>query len=88
MKNKVYVFYNNLSGRYGEVVAFPSDGFAVARVQPTIQKDQLEEVQLCRIGSIDVETGELKTEPPVRIAWRVSEERLPVSQSEKISDPV
>lgn len=86
MKNNVYVFYNNLSGRYGEIVAFPSDGFALARVQPTIKPDQLEEVQLCRVGSIDVETGELKTEPPVRIAWRVSEEKLPVSPSVKTNE--
>lgn len=83
MKNNVYVFYNNLSGRYGEVVSFPSDGFALARVQPTIKPEQLDEIQICRVGSIDIETGELKTEPPVRIAWRVSEDPLPVNMSVK-----
>lgn len=80
MKNYLYVFFNNLSNRYGDVVAFPSDGYALARVQKNIPQEQLEEVQLCRVGSIDINTGEVKPEPPVRIAWRI-EEKLPVTES-------
>lgn len=83
MKNFLYVFYNTLSNRYGDVVAFPSDGYALARVQPSIKPEQLEEIQLCRVGSIDVLTGKVETEPPVRIAWRVEEEKLPVSEAVK-----
>lgn len=68
MENRLYVIYNTLSQRYGDVCAYPSDGFAVARIQPAIG-DFVKESELCRIGSIDVETGVVHTEPPVRIAW-------------------
>lgn len=83
MKNFIYVFYNNLSKRYGNIVCFPSDGFALARVQPTIPKEELSEIELCRVGSIDVNTGIVESEPPVRIAWKVEVEKLPVVESVK-----
>lgn len=82
MKNYLYVFYNTLSKRYGDVVAYPSDGFMLHVVQPKIPKEELEVLEVCRVGSIDIETGIMSTEPPVRIAWRVTQEKLPVNNME------
>lgn len=71
MVNNVYVVYNTLSKRYGDVVAYPSDSFALARLQKILSaQSDLSEFELCRIGSIDVESGVLSPAAPVRIAWR------------------
>lgn len=72
MKNNVYVVYNTLSKRYGDVVAYPSDAFALARLQPVLSSGQnkLSEYELCRVGVIDVETGVLESTPAVRVAWQ------------------
>lgn len=68
MENNVYVLYNKLSQRYGDVVAYPTDAFALARLQQTL-RGQLSEYELCKIGSISVETGTIKPQPPLRINW-------------------
>lgn len=83
MKNYLYVFYNNLSKRYGDVICFPSDSFMLHKVQPSIPKDDLETIEVCRVGSIDILTGEVTSELPVRIAWRITEEKLPVNNQDK-----
>lgn len=72
MENRVYVVYNTLSKRYGDVVAYPSDAFALARLQPALSANgaKLSEFELCRVGSIDVESGVLTPSSPVRIAWQ------------------
>lgn len=71
MVNNVYVVYNTLSKRYGDVVAYPSDSFAIARLQkPLSASGDLSEFELCRVGSVDVETGVITPSAPVRVAWR------------------
>lgn len=78
MKNNVFTLFNKLANRYGDVFCFASDGLAVARVQPELKRaGTLDENELCRIGTIDIETGELVPQSPVRIAWSV--EPLPVT---------
>lgn len=73
MLNNVYVVYNNLTLRYGDVLAFPSDKYAIKRVLSNIDKVNLEEtiqeIELCRIGTINIESGELIAHSPIRIGW-------------------
>lgn len=69
MTNKVYCIYNKLSQRYGEVVCFASDGMALRRICTSpLYKAALDEIDLCRVGAIDIETGVMTADPPVRIA--------------------
>lgn len=69
MKNCVYCVYNKLSQRYGEVVCFASDSMALRRICTSpLYKSSLDEVEICRVGAIDIETGVMTSEPPVRIA--------------------
>lgn len=71
MENNIYVVYNTLSKRYGDVVAYPTDSFALARLQPVLSRNgDLKEFELCRVGVVDVETGVLTPSNPVRIAWQ------------------
>lgn len=69
MKNNLYAFYNKLSCRYGDVVAYPSDGYAVARVRELFSRNALpaDEIELCYVGTIDIDTGEVMSLPPVRV---------------------
>lgn len=78
MKNYVYVMFNNLSNRYESVMSFPSDAMALHRLGNNVDK---KEYSLCRVGSINIETGELISELPVRLIWD-SEDSLPKSQAE------
>lgn len=71
MENNVYVVYNTLSKRYGDVCAYPTDAFALARLQPVLSRNgDLKEFELCRVGVVDVESGVLTPSNPVRIAWQ------------------
>lgn len=77
MKNNVYTLYNRLSNRYGQIFSFPSDGFALARlVESGIRTD---EEELCRIGTVSIETGVVEPCEPVRIAWPEKVENMPVN---------
>lgn len=72
MKNNLYTLYNKLSLRYGEVKAFPTDSFASMAFSKIASNPQseldLSEIDVCRIGSIDIETGVVTPEvAPVRI---------------------
>lgn len=72
MKNNLYTLYNKLSLRYGEVRVFPTDSFASMAISKVASDPQanldLSEIDVCRIGSIDIETGVITPEPaPVRI---------------------
>lgn len=81
MKNNIYVLYNNLSGRYGDVMAYPSDGFALQRLKPVLEQQKLlSETELCRIGTIDIETGVAKTTAPVRLSFDTSIDPLPTQE--------
>lgn len=79
MKNYVYVLYNVLSKRYESVMSFPSDGMALHRLSNGgIDKKEFE---LCRVGSIDIESGIIESCPPVRLIWE-KEEVLPKTEAE------
>lgn len=78
MKNYIYVLFNTLSKRYESVMSFPSDGMAIHRLsQGNIDK---KEYELCRIGSIDIESGIVNAEAAVRLIWE-NEEILPKTES-------
>lgn len=79
MKNKIYCLYNTLSKRYDNVIAYPSDSFALARIQNQI--GDLKEWELCRIGEIDIETGIIQTDDVIRIAWTEKTENLPTRET-------
>lgn len=82
MKNNLYCLFNTLSNRYGDVIAYPSDSFALARVQPVIeQQNQLTEIELCRIGSIDIESGTIEPQNVIRIAWKETIENKPTRET-------
>lgn len=70
MKNYVYVIFNNLSARYESVMSFPSDSMALHRLSSNIDK---KEYSLCRVGSIDIETGVVEACAPVRLIWEESD---------------
>ena len=72
MKNNLYTLYNKLSLRYGEVMTYPTDAFATMAISKIASNPQanldLSEIEVCRIGSIDIETGVITPEvAPVRI---------------------
>ena len=78
MQNYVYVLYNTLSKRYESVMSFPSDGMALHRLsQSGIDKKEFE---ICRIGSISIESGVLEPCSPVRLVWE-NETELPVNEA-------
>lgn len=68
MLNNVYTLYNSLSCRYGDVVAFPTDRFAITRLSDSLG-ERKQEIEVCRIGTLDISTGVLTPMPPVRISW-------------------
>lgn len=72
MKNEIFCLYNSLSLRYGDCFVFPTAGFAKARVLELAKAKRIDlnENELCRVGSIDVETG---------IIIPCSPERIPLS---------
>lgn len=78
MKNYVYVLFNKLSGRYESVMSFPSDGMALHRLNGNIDKAEYE---LCRVGSVDIETGVIDPCSPVRLIWEEDNTNTPVVES-------
>lgn len=78
MNNYVYVLYNTLSKRYESVMSFPSDGMAIHRLSTAgIDKKEFE---LCRVGSINIESGVCDTYAPVRLIWE-EDEVLPKTEA-------
>lgn len=72
MENVCFTFYNRLSRRYGDVFCYPTEEFAQARIVEMLKNPQSlinpSEVELCKIGTIDVDTGVLSPlSAPVRI---------------------
>ena len=72
MKNNLYTIYNKLSLRYGEVMTYPTDAFASMTISKLVSNPKCEldlsEIDVCRVGSIDIETGVITPEvAPVRI---------------------
>lgn len=77
MKNNLYVLLNNLSGRYGDVYAFPTDAFAVSRLTTYLrdgQKVDLKEFSLFRSGTVDITTGVIEGTPLTPIPWQITED--------------
>lgn len=66
MHNFIYVLYNKLSKRYESVMSFPSDELCIHRLKSNID---LEEFEVCRVGTISIETGEIVPEAPVRLVF-------------------
>ena len=79
MTNNIYTIYNKLSGRYGDVLTYPTDEFAVNSISKFngINSDEFE---LCRIGTIDIESGIVNSEAPVRIPFKSAEHLVPNSE--------
>lgn len=72
MVNNIYSLKNVLSGRYGDIFEYPTDNYAKARVEELGKAHpeavKLDEVELYRIGCIDVETGKIvPMEEPIEI---------------------
>lgn len=72
MENVCFTFYNRLSRRYGDVFCYPTEEFAQARIAEMLKNPQSpinpSEVELCKIGTIDVDTGILSPlSAPVRL---------------------
>lgn len=72
MKNNIYGVLNVLTGRYGEVYSFPSDGmalYALSQVLPKTTGITLDKLQLMRIATVDIETGAVETKGVQLIPW-------------------
>ena len=71
MTNNLYSIHNTLSARFGDVVAYPSDGYALARIQSAFKAhgDSLTEFQVFNVGSIDIETGVVVPCSPRPLPW-------------------
>lgn len=77
MKNYVYVLFNKLSARYESVMSFPSDSMALHRLSNNVDKAEYE---LCRVGSIDIESGVVDSCSPIRLIWN-EEDTLPKTEA-------
>ncbi|QCS37171.1 hypothetical protein [Tortoise microvirus 63] len=75
--------YNVLSKRYGDVVSFPSDAFAVQRVREMVKPELICEIELCNVGFIDIDTGVVEAHPPVRISLDSGNSPVPIDNLEK-----
>lgn len=77
MKNNLYVLFNKLAMRYGDVVNYPTDSFAVNRLTKIMEKPESglikEETILFKVGSIDLENGLMDALPaPIPVPWEVT----------------
>lgn len=95
MKNKLYVVYDNIGLRYGQVSAYPSDGFALITMRPLIagqdpvqSKVNLQRYELCCVGELDVETGHVVPQDPVRLSWSSTPYLETVAEEEKTTLPL
>lgn len=64
MENCVYVMFNKLSKRYESVMSFASDEMCIHRLKSNVD---LEEYDICRVGKINIDTGVIIPENPVRL---------------------
>lgn len=87
MINNIYSLKNILSGRFADVFTYPTDAYAEARVKEIAEKNQeqfkLEELELYRLGCIEVETGKLSSlEEPLLI--EITEKNVIEREEEKL----
>lgn len=84
MVNRIYVLYNKLSARYGDVTSFPTDAMAVRTISQVLQKQGFaDEFALYKVGQIDVETGECVANAPALVPLEVVESAVPIDSIEK-----
>lgn len=88
MKNNVYVVYDSIGLRYGQMYAFPTDGFAQLELRPMLlgrdnNQANLKRYEICRVGEIDIENGILSPCAPVRLSWTSA----PVLETEAKVEP-
>lgn len=69
MTNNLYTLYNKRSQRYGNVMTFPNDDFAINEMSKAPNGITDDEYELCRIGTIDIESGIVNSEAPVRVTF-------------------
>lgn len=71
MTNNVYVLYNRLSCRYGDVMAFPTDGFAVRALtqEGSVIAKSPNDYELWRCGTCDIETGKFELTERKLVPW-------------------
>lgn len=80
MKNFLYVLFNTLACRYGDVLTYPTDGFAVSRIKKIASDPQsginINEQLLYKVGTIDLVTGKIESLDPVAVPFDTSIEGL------------
>lgn len=81
MVNQIYVIYNKLSNRYGNVFSFETDAICRSRLGSKEAKFNHDELEVCKVGTIDISTGVVESLPPERIEIPRHEETLPVEES-------
>lgn len=83
MKNNIYVLFNTLSRRFGDVFASPTDATASFAFSRTLPKDSSNYTKLYCVGSIDLTDGSLETETPREIDFAsVVSSAVPISAIE------
>lgn len=84
MLNRIYVLYNKLSARYGDVASFPTDAMAVKMMSEALsERGFADEFSLYRVGSIDIETGEAVATAPVLVPFDSFSSTVPIDNIEK-----
>lgn len=81
MKNFLYVLFNTLACRYGDVLTYPTDGFAISRIKKIAADPQsglnISEQLLFKVGTIDLITGKVESLEPVPIPMENISSELP-----------
>lgn len=81
MENQIYIFYNKLSLRYEGVFSFPTDAVCMARLSKKGSFDR-SELEVCKVGSYNLETGVITSFSPVRLEIPLEEDDpLPVTEA-------
>ena len=81
MKDCLYVFYNKLSNRYESVISQPTDAVLINIIQHSGKFDR-EKYDVCKIGIIDIDSGIVESNAPIRLDIPTFEqEKLPVEEN-------
>lgn len=86
MQNKIYVLYDKLAQQYLNVSTFATDAVAVYEMQKMFEKtpEAQERFELCRCGAIDIQTGVVTSENPVRLnVPNIGASPVPIAELEK-----
>lgn len=75
MINYLYAMFNTLACRFGDVFTFPSDAFAIARINdmfniPNSPYHKSENV-IYKVGSIDLATGLVEPITPIAVPFDI-----------------